>query len=342
MDNNLEEDILLNGEPSNTHLMSKLLEVLNHTKATSDTINDYIHSNDTRMGNVESNLDSHSNRLDTLELKIEQLSDHAASVYNSNEILKQNLLKNNLVIVGIPKDYGDDTNQIMFNIAAMLKVKLNRNDIVNSYRINNSYSGLIVVRFATMERRNEILHNKQRLPITLGDIFEVNGDTGAQQIYLNPHVTPHFGKLSTKARLAMKEKKIFSFFISTQGLMVKLTADGDATAIITLAQLDKLIEPLEVNMDTNVLDSNITATSAAPGTVSSRIKINSAHSSSSSNRTNKPGPLSAKRKKPDSISPKGGKSIQTRLKKKKQTTSPIRLHNDSVSFNNNNNKKNRK
>lgn len=341
MDKNLEEEILLIDEPSNTQLMSKLLEVLNHTKTTSVTINNYIQSNDTRMVNVESNLDSHSKRLDTLEHKFEQLSDQAASVFNSNEILKQNLLKNNLVITGIPRDYGDDTNQIMFNIAAILKVKLSRNDIVNSYRINNSYSGLIVVRFATMERRNEILHNKQRLPISLGDIFEVNGDAGSQQIYLNPHVTPHFGKLSSKARLAMKEKKIFSFFISTQGLMVKLSADSNATAVITLDHLDKLLEPLEVNMETNDLDTNITNHPKSIGAVSTKIKVNSAPSSSSLKYT-KPGPLSAKRNKPDSISPKGGKSIQTRLKKKKPMTSPNGLHNNSTLVNNNNNKKNQK
>lgn len=65
MDKHLEEDILLNAEPSNTHLMSKLLEVLDQTKTTSDTINNYIQSNDTKMGNFKLKLDSHSNRLDT-------------------------------------------------------------------------------------------------------------------------------------------------------------------------------------------------------------------------------------------------------------------------------------
>lgn len=93
-----------------------------------------------------------------------------------------------------------------------------------------------MVRLVTMERRNEISHNKPRLPSTSGDIFEVDGDAVAQNIYQNPHVTPHFGKISSKARAAMKEKNIFSFYISTQGLTVKLTDNSYAIAIISLDQ----------------------------------------------------------------------------------------------------------
>lgn len=120
------------------------------------------------MGILESNLGSQSTRMDELERELDELSTKSGSIANSNEILMQNLLYNNLVVVGIPIEYGDDTNQMIFNIAAILRFKLNRTDIVNSYRIKNSYSGLIVVRFASMEKRNELLiHNKQRLAITL-------------------------------------------------------------------------------------------------------------------------------------------------------------------------------
>lgn len=231
MDTNFEEDELLRSEPSNAHLMIKLEEVLNHTKSTSNTIDNYIRTNDAKVNKIESKQVLHTNRLDALELRVNQIYERTDSIANSNELLKQNFLKQNLTIVGIPREFGNDLNQIIFNIAALLKVKLNRNDIVNAYRINNSKSGLIVVRFERMEIRNELLHIKQQTKITLGDLFEVNDDIiGDQLIYLNPHVTPHFSKMMAKARIAVKEKNIHSYFISTQGLMIKSSPDGPAMA----------------------------------------------------------------------------------------------------------------
>lgn len=226
MANCLEEELLLNEEPSNNQLMTKILEVLNHTKAASDTVNNYIQSNDARMGKVESRVEAHHNRLDIIEHKLDKLSEQSETIHTANEVFKQNLLRNNLVVVGIPNDYGDDTNQIIFNIAAILKVKINRNDIIQSYRVKKSYSGLIVVRFAATERRDELLRNKQKISISLGDLFELTGDSASKPIYLNAHVTPYFGKLSAKARTAIKENLIHSFNISTRGLMVKSTMNS--------------------------------------------------------------------------------------------------------------------
>lgn len=222
---NSDEDLLLEGEPSNSHLLSKLNELINHTKASSSKIDNYIQSNDARSHNIESKVKNQEEKIDIISSKVNELFDKSNQIIVSNELLKQNMLKNNLVIVGISADFGDDLQQFIFNIAAFVGIKLGRNDIINCYRIKNSHSGLIVVRFANLEVRNQLLYNKQRQLITLGNIFELNNsELAAQKIYLNPHVTPYFNKLITKARMEIKEKRIHSYFISSQGLMIKKIA----------------------------------------------------------------------------------------------------------------------
>lgn len=331
---NSDEDELLAGEPSNSHLLEKLNELINHTKVSANKINDYIQSNDIRSNNIESKVNKQEEKIDVISARVNELFDKSNSIIVSNELLKQNMLKNNLVIVGISANFGDELHQFIFNIAAFVGIKLARNDITNCYRIKNSHSGLIVVRFSNFEVRNQLLYNKQRQIITLGDLFELNNnELATQKVYVNPHVTPYFNKLITKARIEIREKRIHSYFISSQGLMVKVSPDSSCVAIVSLEQFNNIYDSRsDVHVDAvNDLINNISVSTPNEQTIAPLPKINLNQKPKSVTNKGKSG--SVKRSKPDSKSPNGSNERQTRQKKHKSSASLNRTLNKSIQNN---------
>lgn len=172
-----------------------------------------------------------------------------------------------------------------------------------------------------MNRRNELLHIKRRTIITVGDLFEMEDDNiSSQLIYLNPHVTPHFSKLMARDRLAVKDKKLHSYYISTQGLMIKSSEEGPARAIVSFEQFYSILNSQNDDMvidENNSEPINVGHQNKQDGVALPKLKDNV---STTNHLTTSNAKVRSKRSKPDSKTPKGN-TVQTRLKKHKSTPS---------------------
>lgn len=166
----------------------------------SSRINIHVRETNEKMQNINTNLEvvamqasDNSDRIEMLEANIEQL--------------KQDQLKNNLCISGVPPGLinGDNTSDIVIKIASKLNVEITRNQFSSYAVANNKF---IIVRFYNIKYK-QMMQNKIRVKRSLM-VEEIFTNTSNSQIYLNDHLTPYWNKLYLMARTAKKDGKLAS------------------------------------------------------------------------------------------------------------------------------------
>lgn len=222
-------------EPS----MSDIFNLLQNCASKSDLgeftsqIKVFAKETSTKINSLEARTDrnehvgtENSNRIEALEASV--------------ECLKQEQLKNNFCISGVPTTLIKDNNtaDIVIAIAKTLGVELSSHHFT-SYAL--AKSKLIIVQTYNI-RHKQLMLNKIRVKKSLmvEEAFETVKSNS--QIYLNDHLTPYFSGLYLMARKAKKDGKIAS--ASSYGGKIRARKSlNDAPVIITTQkQLTELID----------------------------------------------------------------------------------------------------
>lgn len=123
------------------------------------------------------------------------------------EILKQDQLKNNMCISGVPTQLikNDNTADAVIAIAKTLGLEYNAS-CFTSYPF--AAKKFIIVHFYNIKHK-QMMMNKIRIKKSLmvEEAFQLKSNS---QIYLNDHLTPYFNALYLQARKAKKENKLVS------------------------------------------------------------------------------------------------------------------------------------
>lgn len=161
-----------------------------------------------------------------------------AATYDK-ELSKQQQLKNNISIVGIPKREDEDVMETILEFFNSLDVHITRNDISAAYRTTGRTSTCpIIVKFVDFKSKLTALEAKATKPKETHN----NGDNDQQiqPIYINNHVTPFFARLLAAGRFAVKDKLIHSCWIATEGCMIKVKEGDSSKNIKSLAELEAI------------------------------------------------------------------------------------------------------
>lgn len=126
----------------------------------------------------------------------------------SIEMLKQEQLKHNICVSGVPPTLveNSNTNELMTNIASKLGMRLNASQFSLHPIAQNKF---IIVRFYNMTHKIQLLGKiRAKKSLMVEEVFaEMSSNS---QIYLNDHLTTYFSKLYQTARNAKKEGKLAS------------------------------------------------------------------------------------------------------------------------------------
>lgn len=118
---------------------------------------------------------NHSKRITTIESEI--------------NVLKQEKLKNNVRISGIPHDFEVDIPTLVINIASILDVTITPADFI-AYK--TKAGSFIVVQFNVFNIKHKLLQNMRlRKSLMLEEILDTSSNS---QIYLNDQLTPYYAK----------------------------------------------------------------------------------------------------------------------------------------------------
>lgn len=200
-------------------------------------------------------LDTHEKKTNEKIHEIQQQVDTVAELHNENadqieelqatvESLRQEQLKNNICISGVPPQQIIDgnTHDIIVKIASVLGVSLQANNFV-AYPV--AEKKFIIVKFNSYNYKHQLLMKiRARKSLTVEEVFGIKSNS---QIYLNDHLTPHNNKLHIHARNAKKDEKLAT--VSSQGgvIRVRKNINEKPITIINMQQLNSIIESGDVN-----------------------------------------------------------------------------------------------
>lgn len=198
-----------------------------------------------RIDSVVSNNDQNSIKIQSLEINL--------------EILKQEQLKNNISISGVPPNIiksDNNTAEFVIKIAKALGVDYNVSQFTSYAVAGNKF---IIVHFYNMKHKQTLMNKiRAKRSLMVEEALQLNSNS---QIYLNDHLTPYFNSLYLAARKAKAEKKIFSASSYGGKIRARKRAD-DAPIIITCANQLRMLIDSDETANTSCLSINSSNTSA--------------------------------------------------------------------------------
>lgn len=182
--------------------------------------------NSNRFANVESELckvKSTTDQLDEMRLNIESL--------------KQDRLRNNLRLTGLPPVAFENTNKTIMQIKAVLKLGIIPSDfIVYSDRHGSS----LILSFGNYAHKRLFTNELQRRKgLLVEEVFPTLNSNSA--IYANDQLTPYFAKLFQSAWQAEKNGLLYSASSLGGRIKIKLNETSQSIAIASEQQLNEVL-----------------------------------------------------------------------------------------------------
>lgn len=158
-----------------------------------------------------------------------------------HELQKQQQLRNNLSIMGIPPLRDEFVSSTVMKILNALGCNPVNEDLVTAYRTNGKNSS-IIIKLSSFEKKIDILNARAKKTIRVKDIANVEPSLAENIIFVNLHVTPFFGKLLQEGRKLVKEKRFFSCWLASSGACVKLVENGNPVNFRSSEELQRIVD----------------------------------------------------------------------------------------------------
>lgn len=191
---------------------------------------------DSKFSTINTELKAHNTKFAEIEDRMTQFEVKIASATYDSELKKQQALKNNISIFGCPKLDSENVTQTAINVFKAFGSTFNATDFSAAYRTTGKRPNFtsIIVKFVSFEKKLSALDSKSAKVVKVSDVLGPTQSNGENQIYLNNHVTPFFGRLLVAGRQAIKDEIIHSCWIGTMGCMVKMEENGKPFNVRTL------------------------------------------------------------------------------------------------------------
>lgn len=150
-----------------------------------------------------------------------------ASLQIDLEVMKQERLRNNLRIIGLPSVAFQTPSETIAKINAVLNIDITTSEFTAYSDKNKSSIIVSYVSYSHKRRFMDVL--KERKSLLVRDVFPVIDST--EQIYVNDHLTPYFANLFRIAWKAKKDGKLFS--VSSLGGKVRIR-QRDSDELVTV------------------------------------------------------------------------------------------------------------
>lgn len=230
-----------------------------------DTTNEKIanvqQSIDGEIQRIDVTLNNHNERINTIETKLDDKNNENQIQMLQIEVeqLKQDRLKNNIRLTGLPAETLVNPVGAFMQIVDTLKLELLVSDIT-AYTDHNK-SSLIVIFYNQMYKRLLMNTLRDRKVLLVEEVFpDIRSNA---KIYANDQLTPYFAKLFQTAWNAKSNGRLFSASSTGGRIKVKKTANSPLTTIECEATLHDIINETEQNnpIDDTVADETKTVAS---------------------------------------------------------------------------------
>lgn len=235
-------------------MQSLIRDGFDNVKSEFANTNTIIQSIDTKINNIRQEVDNHSDRLNTLEKYTAGDYHRIDSLTHQVELLKQDRLRNNLRLTGLPPDAFVNVNNTVMTIIEVMKMDLIPSDFV-AYSDRNQSS--IIITFDFHSHKKHFMNTlRQRNELLVEEIFPAIRSNS--RIYCNDQLTPHYASLFQKAWQAKKQNQIISASSLGGRIKVKKTVNSSTVIIETEQQLNDIINMITSMESTNTTENGST------------------------------------------------------------------------------------
>lgn len=225
---------------------AELMDLLSNIKAqnsdTKNEISSFKRTIDNKFKTVDGEIKSQGQRVCSMERKIADMESQMNVVKYERELSKQQQLKNNISIHGLPISENENAIKTALLVFAAFGLNFSEQNITAAYRASGAASATrsIIVKFAEFKDKLSVLNAKTKKPVTMKDVVQCSGELQNRSIYLNNHVTPFFAKLLAAGRNGVKSEQLHSCWIGTDGCLIKVK-EGDSPKIVkSLTELEAI------------------------------------------------------------------------------------------------------
>lgn len=199
-----------------------------------------------RIDKISSDVAEHAERLYTLESHAATDNRCIQSMSREIERLKQDRLRNNLRITGIPSNAAENATKIVMKIINIIRTELLPTDF-NAYKDRNKSSIIIAFNSYALKRCFiDAIREKREILVE-----EVLPDTRSNgKIYCNDQLTPFFAELFQKAWKEKKANKLFAVSSVGGRIRVRKCENSEYITIETEQQFNDIID-VDTPMDSS-------------------------------------------------------------------------------------------
>lgn len=189
-----------------------------------------IESIDEKVNNVNKTIKDHNTRISTLEDYSTADNRRIDKLTHQIEILKQDRLKNNVRLTGLPTDSFADTNATVMKIIDVLQLNLLPSEFI-SYADEKKTS--IILAFQYQSNKRLFMNTlRARRELLVEEVFP--SARSNSKIYCNDQLTPHFAGLFNEAWKAKKNNLLHS--ASSLGGRVKVKKFENSIPIVIVSE----------------------------------------------------------------------------------------------------------
>lgn len=168
------------------------------------------------------------------------------------------MLRNELIVTGIPAAYGEDVLDIIGSICNALQCNINGSDVIAAYRLparnaksgghrNERLTAPIVLKLGSDWAKQDLLSAYfKKKNLNVGDI----GYQSKARIYVNESLTVHNRAIFKTASDAKRSKLITKCYTRNGIVHVQISEEGRIFRINDMDQLNAVISPHQSNSQT--------------------------------------------------------------------------------------------
>lgn len=198
------------------------------------------------VADTQSSCQENAMAIQTTTSKLVDLQYDNESRFNK---LERDLLRNELIVTGVPAAYGEVIMDIIGDIIAALQCNLHREDVIAAYRLpqskaksgklhNERLSSPIVLKLGSDWAKQQLLSSYFKMKnLSIGDI----GYQSKSRIYVNESLTIH-GRAIFKAASDAKKSKLITKCYTRNGIVhIQINDEGRIFRINDIDQLNAII-----------------------------------------------------------------------------------------------------
>lgn len=166
----------------------------------------------------------------------------SASTIRKTELHKQNELRNNLSIVGLPHVRNENLRSMFLKVCKLLGSPISNDAIRHVWR--DTARQVINIELRDHDVKAHICKFSHARYLWTDDLMRLPAGMVRSRIYINDQMTHFYKQMWEIGRQARKGRLIYTSWISDRGFMVKRTAASKKRYFLSAIELNRFIDQL--------------------------------------------------------------------------------------------------